>query len=332
MKTGIYLAVICAMAGVEGFAANATGPRRTQQIHLRAGWNAVFLEVQPDRAKPDEAFAGQPVTSVAAFFSGRAEAQFLRSPGDAPWREEGWAVWHAPDRPDAVLSNLHRLQAHRPLLVLASSDFTWSVTGEARATVLQWHPDTCTFTGLPVDAAAPPTFAEFFSGSPAHQRLRCYRLEAGAWKLVRNPASDRIRSGEAYWIETDGGSTYQGPLRVKLPASGALDFDTAVASRSLRLNNESPQSSAQLRMERVSGELPLRRTTRDLSKLETKATDLPSSLSLGALPPGASTTVRLEPARDRMTTARSEALLRITDGRGTEQWIPVRAQRSEANR
>lgn len=332
MKTGIFLAVICAMAGAEGLAANASGPRRTQQIDLHAGWNAVFLEVQPDRDRPDDAFAGLPVASVAAFFAGRSEAQYLRSPGDAPWREEGWVVWHAPDRPDAVLSNLHKLQAQRPLMVLASADFTWSVTGEARATVLQWYPDTCTFTGLPVDAKAPPTFAEFFSGSPAHQRLRCYRLESGAWKLVRSPATDRIRSGEAYWIQTDGGSSYQGPLRVKLPASGTLDFDAGIASRSVQLDNESTRATPQVRLEKVSGELPLRRSARDLTTLETKATDLTSSLDLGPIAAGASTIVRLEPARDRMVTARSEALLRITDGRGTEQWIPVRAQRSAADR
>lgn len=332
MKIGILLATIGSLACGTGFAADNGVPSRTQSINLHAGWNAVFLEVQPERAKPEEAFAGLPVATAAVFYAGRSGAQYLRSPGDAPWREEGWAVWHAPDRPESALSNLHALQAQRPLLVLATSACTWSVSGEARPTVLQWYPDTCTFTGLPVDPAAPPTFAEFFSGSSAHQRARIYHMEDGVWKLVRNPTTDRVRSGEAYWIRTDGGSTYQGPLRVQLPASGDLDFAATLASRSVGLVNDAANSPAQVRIERVAGELMLHQLVRPRSTLGTRSVELPTSLSLGALAAGKTTELRLAPDRDRLTTAQAGALLRVTDGRGTLQWVPVRARRSAADR
>src|SRR5262245_26452000 len=86
------------------------GAQRTQTFQIRAGWNAVFLEVQPAAAKPTELFANLPVETVACFTPGRLEAQYLRNPGDAPWREEGWTVWHAPARPEAFLSSLYEIQ------------------------------------------------------------------------------------------------------------------------------------------------------------------------------------------------------------------------------
>lgn len=304
------------------------GVTRTQSIPIRAGWNAVFLEVQPLTAKPSEVFARLPVETVSCFVPGRLSAQFLRDPGDAPWRNEGWAVWHAPSRPDAFLSNLHEIQAHRALLVLATSDFTWTVTGEVQPRSIEWHPNTCTFTGLPVDSAAPPTFAQFFEGSEAHARLRIFRLETGTWKIVRDPATTKVRSGEAYWIETDGASTYQGPLRLELSPTGVLDFDLLGGARELGLLNDGIRAAPKMQVEIVqdANPLPLRMLKRDLSK-RSITSEAMSSMELPALPAGLRTSIRLEPDRDAMTTDHGDALLRITDGRGTQHWVPVRARR-----
>lgn len=329
MKTRLlrpFLAVLGAGMALTMARADA---RREQTIPIRTGWNAVFLEVQPDASKPSELFAGLPVETVACFFPARRDAQYLRNPGDAPWREEGWAVWHAPSRPEAFLSNLHEIQAPRALLIRASADFLWKVTGAARATVIGWHPNTCTLTGLPVDSALVPTFAQFFSGSEAHQRLRIFRLQSGVWKLVRDPASERPQSGEAYWIQTDGASDYQGPLRVKLPASGELDFDVHGGSFSLQFRNESPTSEARVRMETMSSAnaLPLRRVLPELAASEIVRAPLPSVVDFPILPAGGSATLRLAPHREAMRGASGTTLLRITDGRGTQLWVPVRARR-----
>lgn len=195
--------------------------------------------------------------------------------------------------------------------------------------MIAWHPNTCTLTGLPVDSALAPTFAQFFSGSEAHQRLRIFRLQNGVWKLVRDPASERPQSGEAYWIQTDGASDYQGPLRVKLPASGELDFDVHGGGYSLQFRNESPTSEARVRLETIgpSNALPLRRVLPELAASEAVRTPLPSVVDFPFLPVGGSTTLRLAPQRDAMSGASGTALLRITDGRGTQLWVPVRARR-----
>lgn len=326
--------LVAAAACWPGALSNArAGTARTQTIPLHAGWNAVFLEVQPTSPRPDALFADLPVETVACFLPGRQEAEYLRSPGDAPWREEGWAIWHAASRPDAFLSNLHEIQAQRGLLILASRDFVWSVSGEARATVLRWHPNTCTLTGLPVDPAAPPTFSRFFAGSAAHRRLRIFRLESGSWRLVRNPATERASSGEAYWIQTDGASRFQGPLRLELPASGELDFDESVANRELGLINEAADDSASPRIEwvRDANALPLRWVNKDPRSLAATYTPLSTRLDLPSLAAGHRATIRLEPHRDAMPSDAASTLLRIADGRGTQIWLPVRARRGSAS-
>lgn len=302
---------------------------RTQTLQLRAGWNAVFLGVQPAPSRPAEVFRDLPVDTVACFVPGRLDARYLRQPGDAPWREEGWVVWHAPARPEAFLSNLHEIQAQRGLLILARSDFTWTVTGEARSEPLQWYPNTCTFTGLPVDGQNPPSFATFFTGSRAHARLRIYRLESGAWKLVREPEVDKAREGEAYWIETEGASTYQGPLQLSLPRGGRLEFAPDTGGRSLTLGNAASDTPARVKAEWVGGAGSLRLLVlqKESGQLSQEAVPFPAQLSLASLSPGAQTSIRLQPDWSNPAQGQGDGLLKITDGRGSLFWVPVRAQR-----
>lgn len=301
---------------------------RTQHIALRTGWNAVFLEVQPATDQPGEVFRDLPVETVACFYPGSQEAGLLKPPGGATWREEGWAVWYAPARPESFAANLSAIQSQRAYLILATADAIWTVTGRPRAHRLAWHANSCTFTGLPVDQAAPPTFAEFFRGSPAHQRLRIFQLQTGQWKRVLDPASTRVRSGEAYWIQSDGPSTWPGPLWVNLPATGELDFDVYSPGQNLEFENLST-TPAQIQIETLASaeSLPLRRPVRAAGSFQTERTPLPARLNLPALPPGGRATLRLEPARESVTTDSAETLLRLTDGRGTQLWLPVRARR-----
>lgn len=329
MKTG-FLPITLALSSACWLLTARAGVERPQAIQLHAGWNAVFLEVQPASLKPDDLFSQLPVDTVASFFPGQQEAQYLRNPGDAPWRDEGWLVWYAPSKPEAFLSTLHAIQAFRPFMVHARTNFTWTVSGEARATSLAWHPNTCTFTGLPVDPAAPPTFAQFFAGSPAHQRLRIFRLQNDTWSLITSPATDRVQSGEAYWIQTDGASVYQGPLRIKLPAAGQLAFDLHGTSRTIEFANEAAGATAQVKIEVVSqsNTLPLRTVARDASTLRPVRTALPGATALPPIAPGQSTALRIEPNRDAMPGSQASTLLRVTDGRGTQQWIPVSARQS----
>jgi hypothetical protein len=216
-------------------------------------------------------------------------------------------------------------------LIRATEQCTWRVTGLPSTRSINWYPNTCTLTGLPVDAEAPPTFKEFFSGSEAHQRLRIFRLEGGNWKLVQDPATARPRSGEAFWIQTDGASSYQGPLRVKVAAFGEIDFDLGETEKSLEFYNEGP-SVARVRIESItdSDSLSLQIIDRDLSRRSVEYRPLPPVLELPVLPGSTGTVVRLALDRAALLSESVSTVLKISDGRGTQQWLPVRARRTLA--
>jgi hypothetical protein len=297
---------------------------RTQTIALRTGWNSVYLEVEPPTSRPAEVFRGLPVETVASFLPGSVEERYLRQPGDAPWKEEGWRTWHAPHKTEALLSNLHAIQAHRPYLIEVTREVVWQVTGTPSARPISWEPNSCTYTGLPVDPENPPTFATFFAGSPAHAQLRVFRLEEGLWKRVRNPAQDRIRSGEAYWIQTDGASMFQGPLGIQLPSTGTLEFNPARPQASLLLRNDSPRP-LRVRVDQYPGTdpLPLLRRERDRVKQSTQRLPWPDRLDLPSLEPRGVASLQFEPDRQGASTVSGSTLLRISNDQGSCLWIPV---------
>ena len=324
--TPLWLLLAMAIACLHAPAA-AAASTRTQTIALKAGWNAIFLEVQPADSAPEAVFAGVPVQTVAWFRKGGLDAQYIRDPGDAPWRAEGWSVWYAPGQPDAVLTDLHDLRAGYGYLVRASAAATLAVTGTAKVTRLEWQPNNCTFTGLPVDANAGPTVAAFFAGSPAHARLRIFRMENGLWKLVRDPANTRTRAGEAYWIQTDGSSQYQGPMRLNLPSSGDMGFGATGDSFPLEIACTGGTALTAVTLATVGGAdaLPLLLAVQDPGALTYRRDPLPATLAVGAIAPGAVATLRIEPNRTTMTTTTASTLLKLSDPSGVVYWIPASA-------
>jgi len=49
----------------------------TQTIHLKTGWNAIFVEVLPDESDPDILFENSPITQVLAFLPDKPSIQFI---------------------------------------------------------------------------------------------------------------------------------------------------------------------------------------------------------------------------------------------------------------
>jgi hypothetical protein len=304
----------------------SAGTLRTQTINLQLGWNAVFLEVQPTNAHPTNVFRNLPVQTVAWFQRGGLDSQYLRNPGDAPWRSEGWSVWHAPDQTGAIVSDLHSIRGGQAYLLRSTETTTITLTGDAVFNRLEWQPNNCTFTGLPVDDDEGPTFQQFFAGSSAHARLRIYRLENGSWRLVRTPATTRTRAGEAYWIQTDGASLFQGPLRLNLPASGEIDFGSGADSFPLELTGTAQRPpSCTVTVQGSPPALNLIHAAQPPNAIAYVRTNLPTNLPLPKT--HITQTLRIEPDRARMTTSPASTLLRVHDGIGTVHWIPVRASR-----
>lgn len=301
---------------------------RTQSIQLRAGWNAVFLEVDPVNADPASVFAGLPV-DVATTFAQEAKAvYFPRDPAEHPWQEEGWSVWYAPARPDAFLSTLNAVRGQRAYLVKVSADAKWTVSGKVVGRSIQWAPDSFTLTGFSVEPDSPPTFAKLLAGASAHRGQRVFRLVNGLWTLVRDHAQTPVRSGEAYWIFSKGASDFQGPIRVKPLVGDKLAFgDTSNGLRLELANADSAAAYILMQKIPIAEPLALSYEHRDLSSLATSYPALPDTYALPPLPPAARSSIRLYVRREQMTSPNQSALLKVSNLDGFVVWVPVEANR-----
>jgi hypothetical protein len=191
------IGIVLGMAVVP--AAAGSGHRRIQEIPLKAGWNAVFLEVEPADPAPAKVFAGLPVDKVATLFQSPVTNQFVTDPGVELFKGQGWGVWYAPGTPEAFLKSLDAINGNRAYLVHAKSACQWRASGDALLPATEWRADAFHFVGFPVSATGGPTFGQFFAGSKAHKDQAIYRLADGGWPLEESTAtvrgSDEIRRG-----------------------------------------------------------------------------------------------------------------------------------------
>ena len=133
------------------------GPFRTQKISLKKGWNAVHLEIEPEKGEPTALFSGTPIEIAAAYFRPVTSMEFIDDPAQVLPDRKSWKVWYAPTRDDALLSDLGAVQAHRSYLLYTEQAFEWSVKGTPFFGAAEWHPNAFSLVGFPLDAATKPT-------------------------------------------------------------------------------------------------------------------------------------------------------------------------------
>lgn len=232
------------MAALPTRAQTGNVPTRTQAVPLRAGWNSVFIDVEPSNPDPGVVFTNLPVTKVAAFLPSSSPVEYIQDPAAASWKQQGWRMWYAPSMPESAVSDLRSVRGGQGYLVYASAPATLSVTGEIQLRRYRWRSDSFNFVGFPASGDEPPTFATWFAGSTAQRsdtRASIYALDAaGHWRPVFQPESTLVQPGVAYWVFSKGGSDYQGPLDVSIPVGGGdgrLDFGTAGERLSVRFTN-----------------------------------------------------------------------------------------------
>lgn len=301
----------------------------TQTFELREGWNAIFLEVVPDDAAMETHFEGTPVEMVAAYFPGHAAFEFIKDPDDTPWQRDRWNVWYAPDREDAFLTDLRALVTNQAYLIKASADVTVSISGRVFIANKRWQANAFNLVGFSVDDAFPPTFADFFGGSSAHRDLRVYRLVDGLWRRVTNPAVATLKSGEAYWIYADGGSRFNGPVRVDIPFGFRLDFERRITNFRIVFTNES-QIPQTLTIETESGEFPLLSGAYSVEELQRTYVPFETPYDVGTLEPAEQAFLILSVDRSELPDGRSGALLQIKSDSGFIYRLPVLAGRNPA--
>lgn len=306
---------------------------RSQVLEIRPGWNAVYLEVDPHDRNPQRLLADLPIDVVAALVVPQRTAQFVRNPDADLLSLYGWLVWYAPHRSDAFLGALHEIQGGRPYLVYAHTNATWTVTGTIPPQRPTWLPDAYNFVGFSVQDPGGPSFAQFFSGSAAHNHNKIYRLVDGTWRQVLDPAGAVIRSGEAFWIYSKGPSTFSGPLEVRVPSVLGLTLSAQSGSEIVFRNRTAhPLSYTLEHIVEGNDAVPISAVIRAIDHQAAAFRSLPVNFPAAAwvqdfpeLEPGAAIRLPLELRLRDAEAGRRHSLLRVRTDLGTETYIPVTA-------
>lgn len=309
---------------------------RTQAISLKKGWNAVYLEVEPNDSDPAVVFRDTPVDMVAAYFDTKASVQFVTDPSVDLFKNLGWAVWYHQDRPDAFLTSLDAVYGRRAYLVHAKSDAVWNVAGAPMREFSNWRADQFNLVGFPVAAPGAPSYREFFKAAKGLRTDRIYRLINGAWKKVTDAAATPMRSGEAFWIYCDGPSSYSGPLEVETKyRSGLTMSDGSTDSLILRNVSNDPLEVTVEHVEKASNSVPLSLMVKIVGDPSALVSDLAIEKSSGAwtetftLKAGETLGLPFTARVAEMNSPLQLSVLKVSTALGTESWVPVTATRSD---
>ncbi len=304
-----------------------------QEVTVLPGWNAVWLEVEPQDADgtplpPETVFASNPeIDIVSRLLPARGQAEFVQDPSADSLGSDIWLTW----RRSTVLgqNTLGGLRGNRGYLIHSTGvePTVVAFTGEVAFHTYQWVPDAYNLFGVPVPSdATAPTFDEFFGPTTAHPVNRIFQLVDGQWIPVNG--GERIRRHAAYWVYARGGSVFQGPVPVVFPNSGGrLSFGESLESATFTAGNLLAAPSV-LTLNRISDGGLVVRDSGGNGIVSFAVTE--DGSGSGAIGPRTSASIRLEVTRpSEAPEPRLENLYRLDaslpGGNSYYQYLPVSA-------
>lgn len=235
----LILLAVCATGSV------ASAQLTTQNISLSPGWNAVYMEVQPEQRACDAVFRGLPVESVWMWSPKTTTHQFVDDPAQLAPDHPDWLVYFPSPAEEAPLTTLMSVLGGRPYLVKVRGALPaiLTVKGQPALQSVKWQGDSFNFVGFSVAEDQGPTFQEFFAPSSAHTGQAMYRLSTqGRWVRIATPATTRLEHNKAYWVFCEGPSTYQGPVHVYVDQGRSVNFSDILVESHLHIKNETTSS------------------------------------------------------------------------------------------
>ena len=316
----------------------STGTDRTQVFVLKPGWNALFLEVQPEQNDVATVLKDIPFTSLWRWSDPRTGPQFISEQSEAKLDVARWQIHLPSTRPESFQNNLAAMFRHEAYLLNLSGtqDVTLTVTGKPGYQRSRWAVDAYTLTGLPIDPDWPnggPTVLDFFSPSLAHfdtatpNPRGIHRLQPnGTW--VALGASDRLKSGEAYWIYTKGGSDYLAPVEAEIPGGTEITYTLGGDQKEMAFDF---RSTANIQNVFLSHWLPDQSLPLRISEFAPQEgsswRDLPNGYSVGPTQ-GTRRTIRLAASRDRVPGLLYQGILTLKAG-GVRHVVPLTIERDK---
>jgi len=319
---------------------------KTQTVKLHSGWNAIFLEVQPEMSACEKMFSGLPVESVWAWNRKFRTIQFVQNTSDMLPEQPEWLTWFPKGHPKEFLNNMFLLNGGKAYLIKMKDDVgevELKIKGKVVVRKPEWYPDSFNLIGMNINADSPPTFAEYFSGSDAHKGQPVYKLNSdGEWVEVKNLANEKIEFGKAYWVKCKGASKYPGPINVSVLGGTSVEFGKNLCVNEITVENLSSSEktfSFKIKSSELppasektnAGDVPLLYWKTDFQKQHFLWENLPSKITK-KLAPGKKWTVRLMVKRNDMKQMNEGALFQniveIDNGAGAKISLPLTAEQA----
>lgn len=322
-----------------------------QTVRLNPGWNAVYLEVQPEPANVETVLGSLPLESAWMWNRPAASVQYVEDPKNIAPGDAEWLAYFPSGSPHVRARNLLEIEGGRALLIRLPATQTpvdWVITGRPVSPRYTWVGDSYNLIGFPVGDGATHTFQSLFAGSLAQESVPVLRLSStGEWIRV-DGATEKVEAGRAYWVYSKGPSSYRGRLDVESEQGRTIAFGDSLVETTIRLgNNEaSPKryfvravssAGAQGTNEPVAGSVALRyqRFLVDEASRAGSIAWIPLTNRVELLvPPGERAALRLEalrPSGSGSPTGLYQSLFEISDEKGyREVWgMSLRSGRLE---
>lgn len=224
----------------------------TQSITLEPGWNAIYVEVQPEPTDCASVFKNLPVESVWKWNRSFSSIDFDLDPDTLLPDDPHWLVWFPERDPHAFLSTLHNVYASSAYLVKLSTNAatsTLSIKGQPRLPSQDWYPHAVNFMGFPVSSSGSPTFSDLFHHTDEIDTTQgfdneLYELRTdGTTRRIVAPGREQVEQGVAYWIYASAEPDSPIPVEIDIGGTKTLDFGTTVTEKDLVIKNHSTTRS-----------------------------------------------------------------------------------------
>ncbi len=218
----------------------------TQDITLKAGWNAVYIKVQPDKPA-DEVFAGWPVDSVSAYDPGafaktRQDAATALTSEVAPERQ--FLVW---SRESKAASAMNSVPGDAVLVCYNKSgaEFSAQVVGRPVAPRLTWHTakassDQLNYVGFSVQPGVRVRPARYLKGCDAG--TTGFRMLYGpdATNILFMSLSDTFEVSDGAVVLADASKTSSWSGAILASPRHGIDFGESLTVAEVSVRNDSP--------------------------------------------------------------------------------------------
>lgn len=325
MKTRLCLASLSVLlaAGAAARAAHLV----EQTLVLQPGWNAIYLEVEPETNTCIDVFRDVPIASAWTWIPRGPTAEFVQDLSEELVRDPQWLCFFPTNRPERMFNNMFIVSANKPYFIKleGTSAVNWVVSGRPAVASYLWQPNEFNLVGFPLKPTGPlPGIGSFFSHASALSNQSVFVLGAnGRWEQAVN-VNLPMQAGRCQWVYANAASTYGGPVAVTVESGDGLDYGKTLTELSVVIRNATASPTV-IEVRDHAGPGPINYWTFNTGLGIAEWLPLPEPLVIN-LAGGASHTLRIAVDRDSFTQPTHETTIQVESDSGTRVRIPLTAR------